>query len=117
MSTYYYFHCTKHQESGGCWTRQAWGYGNADLIDAYKFVMYHVAECGPESIGMHSEHEDYEYTPTGYDTEGGKRREHLEQTRHIFPRSDDWGFMAKIPEGEQYKDQWVTEELARLDES
>lgn len=115
MSTYYYFHCDKHQVSGGCWTRQAWGWGNADLIDAFKFVMYHVAECGPENIGMHSENDEHAYTPTNYDTDGSLRREFLEQTAHIFPRSGDWGFMASIPEGADYKAAWVNAEMAHLD--
>ena len=91
MSTYYYFHCTKHQESGGCWTRQAWGYGNADLIEAFKFVMYHVRECGEQNIGMHSEHDDDGYTSTCIDDDA--RAAFLENTRDIFPHSDDRAFM------------------------
>lgn len=114
MSTYYYFHCKKHQQSGGCFTRQAWGYGNADLIDTFKFVMYHVAECGTENIGMHSEHEDDPYTPTNFDNEDGARREFLEQTAHIFPHSNDWGFMSRLPEGGDPKTLWVAAELAEL---
>ena len=113
MSTYYYFHCNKHQLSGGLFTRQAWGYGSADLIDTFKFVMYHVKECGPENIGMHSEHEEENWIQTNC---GGKRRQHLLDTRDIFPHSDDWEFMENIPHGEDYNPFWVETELARLEQ-
>lgn len=112
MSTYYYFHCDKHQVSGGCWTRQAWGWGNADLIDAFKFVMYHVSECGPENIGMHSEHDDDDYANTSFEDE--HRREHLEQTVDIFPRSDDWRFMGGQAPGTDFKAAWVQQQLSEL---
>lgn len=115
MSTYYYFHCTKHQASGGQFTRQAWGAGNADLIDAFKFVMYHVLECGPESIGMHSEHDDDDYAATHYGVDDEIRRQFLEETRHIFPRSNDWGFMQNVEPGQDHKELWVAAELAELD--
>lgn len=115
MSTYYYFHCTKHQQSGGCFTRQAWGYGNADLIDTFKFVMYHVRECGEQHIGMHSEHDDDSYTPTHIDEEGS-RREFLEWTRGIFPRSNDWEFVNHGPTGTDLDAEWIRAELAELDE-
>lgn len=113
MSTYYYFHCTKHQVSGGCWTRQAWRWGNADLIDAFKFVMYHVAECGEENIGMHSEHDDDAWANTSFEDE--HRRAHLEQTAHIMPHSNDWAFMAEHGKSADWKALWVAAELARLE--
>lgn len=114
MSTYYYFHCTKHKQSGGCWTRQAWGYGNADLIESFKFVMYHIRECGPESIGMHSEHEDNEYI--NIDSNEDSRREFLSVTADIMPRSNDWEFMGRYGSRGNWKEQWVAEELAEIEE-
>lgn len=113
MSTYYYFHCTKHHVAGGCWTRQAWGWGNADLIDAFKFVMYHVDNCGPESIGMHSEHQDDDWDNTSFEDE--HRRPHLEQTVNIFPHSNDWAFMASASgSGGRLSQLWTEAELAEL---
>lgn len=114
MSTYFYFHCSEHKVSGGCWTRQAWGLGNADLIDAFKFVMYHVSECGPDSVGIHSEYDDEGWGNTSFEKE--HRRQHLEQTAHIFPRSDDWEFMAQIPNGEDFRERWVRDQLAEITE-
>jgi len=88
MSTYYYFHCKAHRQSGGNFTRQAWGYGNADLIDTFKFVMYHVAECGPESIGVHSEYDSTGYESTAH---GDIRRAFLVATADIRYRYvTDW---------------------------
>src|ERR1700757_2901469 len=99
MSTYYYFHCKKHQISGGWYSRQMWGAGNADLIDTFKFVMHHALECGPENIGMHSEYDEQAYWPTtnspsdGDDNSGESRRQHLLDTAKIWPHSDDWRHM------------------------
>jgi hypothetical protein len=117
MSTYYYFHCAKHQASGGCWTRQAWGWGNADLIDTFKFVMYHVRECGPENIGMHSEHEDFgsDWANTSFEDE--HRRPHLEATRGIFPHSNDWQFVEDAPKNADLDQLWTEAELAELETS
>jgi hypothetical protein len=114
VSTYYYFHCTKHQSSGGCFTRQAWGAGNAELIDSFKFVMHHVLECGPESIGMHSEHYDDDWSNTNVD--GDARRQHLEDTAHIFPRSNDWEFVNHGPKGTDLNAEWIAAQLATLEE-
>ncbi|WP_094359871.1 hypothetical protein [Mycobacterium marinum] len=119
MSTYYYFHCEKcRQLSGGCFTRQAWGYGNADLIDTFKFVMHHIRECGEQHIGMHSEYADDGRTTTSFDTEGGQRRQHLEATADIWPYSNDWGFMAEHGHKEiaELKRLWVDSEIAELQE-
>jgi hypothetical protein len=114
VSTYYYFHCTNHQprQAGGCWTRQAWGWGNADLVDAFKFVMLHVRDCGEQYIGMHSEHADDNDTNTSYEDE--HRRPFLEAARGIFPHSDDWAFMDKLPEKTNPDDAWTQAELAEL---
>lgn len=109
MSTYYYFHCTKHKLSGGLFTRQAWGSGNADLIDTFKFVMYHTLQCGPESIGVHSEHDDDEWANTNFDDE--PRRQHLNDTAHIFPRSNDWEFVSNGPAGTDLNAEWIAAEL------
>lgn len=114
MSTYYYFHCTKHMQEGGCFTRQAWGYGNADLIEAFKFVMYHVRECGQQHIGMHSEHEGDDYASTCIDDD--VRREFLEATKDIMPHSSDWAFMERAA-GKDWKELWVSEQLAQIPES
>ena len=44
MSTYYQLRCDSCDQQGGFFSRQAWGWGNADLIENHKFLMHH-AEC------------------------------------------------------------------------
>lgn len=44
MSTYYELRCDQHDEQGGFFSRQMWGWGNADVIENTKFLMAH-ASC------------------------------------------------------------------------
>lgn len=109
MSTYYYFGCKKCKLLGGLYTRQAWGAGNADLVDTYKFCMQHAMECGNHNIRMFSEHdypEDWGDTHLNYKD----RKKFLEDTADIYPRSNDWGF-SKKHSWPAVKSEWVTEEL------
>ena len=117
MSTYYSFKCDKCKLLGGFMSRQAWGTGNADLIDNFKFVMHHSLNCGTEFQGVVSEHQqEYEdYEDTNIASEARKR--HLAATEDIFPHSSDWEFMrenenTKIPE---LKKLWTENETKLLE--
>jgi len=39
MSTYYKFQCSECKKTGGFFSRQAWGWGNADIVKNHKFIM------------------------------------------------------------------------------
>jgi hypothetical protein len=83
MSTYYRFHCPVCSESGGWFSRQAWGWGNADIIYTFKFIMFHLQNCDADSLEIVSEHDDlYDAIPSP--------NSFVERTEGIFPRSDDW---------------------------
>lgn len=95
MSTDYYHHCRKCNVLGGLMTRQAWGTGNASLIDTFKFIMHHALRCGEDHLRVVSEHSwvtDGEFPNTLVDRSA--RLRHLVETRHIFPCSADWTFVA-----------------------
>ena len=68
MSTYYALTCPKCKESSGfSFSRQAWGWGNADIIETFKFLMAH-AECGDNyktDLQIVSEHSDL-YGPSEF---------------------------------------------------
>lgn len=109
MSTYYCFTCDFCKLNGGFYSRQAWGSGNADLVDTYKFVMYHGLNCGTDKIRFLSEHQD-DYTDRPDTNNAGEERiKHLKDTKNIFPHSNDWQFMADNKEG--YDEKWIKNEL------
>jgi hypothetical protein len=100
MSTYYYLRCPACKEIGGFYSRQAWGWGNANIIDTFKFLMAHtqcaytlndakvIVDYGKPVIEIVSEHDEYS------EEEERKWQEHRKQLKDIFPRSDDWKFIA-----------------------
>jgi len=64
MSTFYYLVDHKNKViSAGCFTRQAWGWGNCDVLHLLKFLMYVADHDGV--LGYISEHDD---DPEGYET-------------------------------------------------
>ncbi len=91
MSTYYYFFCNNCQRRGGFLTRQAWGWGNFNIIDTFKFISYHSEKCGHKNIRIISEH-DSEYE---FDNIGIEEIEYYREAEGIFPHSDDWEYMEK----------------------
>lgn len=97
MSTYYKFHCETCNESGGFMSRQAWGCGNFDIVDTFKFVMAHIY-CDPNGVHLCSEHSKEYSAP---DTP-------QEKTQDIFPSSGDWGFIATRlgQDWDSIKEQW-----------
>lgn len=81
MSTYYCFTCEKCKLKGGFFSRQAWGSGNADIIDSFRFIMRHSMCCGVGFIGVDSEHGgNYEYF----------EEDNSEDLLGYFPCSSDW---------------------------
>lgn len=118
MSTYYSFTCNNCKLRGGFMSRQAWGVGNADLIDTYKFVMYHALNCGTDKIALKSEHEDdYDLPDTNID--GEAREKHLIDTKDIFPHTSDWEFMKKHDSKtvSELKKLWVDNEKKLMEDS
>lgn len=110
MSTNYSFHCKKCKVRGGSFTRQAWGWGNFNIIGSFKFLALHVRDCGAESIGVVSE---YNYTgEPDCDLDPEARREFLEKAKGIFPHSNDWGFMRKA--GLEPDDSWTEQALEKI---
>ena len=84
MSTYYYFVCKKCKEYGGFYSHQAWGWGNADFIDSFKFLMKHTDSCGAENLGI-----DCEYGLEELHREGHDYKENKTDYDRYNPRSDD----------------------------
>lgn len=103
MSTYYEFRCEKCKENGGFFSRQAWGWGNFDVIDSFKFIAFHTANCGQEYIRVVSEHDNE------YNDKKASRAKFLQDTKNIFPLSNDWGFMRTTQEN--FKEKWVDKEI------
>lgn len=96
MSTYYEFRCPICKKTGGFFSRQMWGWGNADVVANHKFLMKHVAECQATSVDVLSEHDD------GY----GENEDAAYKESDYWPHSDDWEFLA----GGATWDEWVTKE-------
>ena len=118
MSTYYYFKCSKCDEIGGMLTRQAGGWGNFYVVSSFKFLAYHIKNCGPEYIGV--VHED--------NTTNGQmekmcspisEKDFLERTKDFFPsferafsdgkKFDDLGL-------EELKDEWHRRNIMEVEE-
>lgn len=106
MPTYYYFTCLKCRTRGGVFGEQAWGWGNFDMIESFKYLAHHIRTCGEDSIRVISEDVD-DYV----DQLHGEYNTFLEQTKHIFPHSKDWEFLDrwKTLKVEEMKLKWVEE--------
>lgn len=106
MSTYYRFRCEKCKVDGGFFSRQFWGWGNFDLIDAAKFVMLHVGKCGCDKIRVVSEHDESFYPNSSVDAK--HRIPFLDESRDIFPRSGDWKFMRENID--DFNERWIEQD-------
>lgn len=84
MSTEYYFVCRRCKEYGGFYSHQAWGWGNADFIDSFKFLMKHTNSCGTEDIGV-----ECEYGIADLRCGNHKYKENKEDYDRYNPQSDD----------------------------
>lgn len=83
MGTDYKFYCKNCNQSGGWFSRQAWGWGNADIIKSFKFLFYHINKCGEDNLSIISEY-DNRYNNEIFLTE------FIINTKGMFPRSNDW---------------------------
>ncbi len=96
MSTFYKLRCVVCGKTGGFFSRQVWGYGNADIVDTFKFMMLHTSTCQPEFESLHlevvSEH-DEEYLANEEADEAALKKDAAD----MFPRSGDWAKMCKYP--------------------
>jgi hypothetical protein len=112
MSTYYQFKCKKCNRIGGFYSRQAWGWGNFNIIDSFKFIAYHTENCGEEYIGVISEHDE--------NFEADLIQERIDfytrDTIDHFPLSNDWKFMRENFEldTEERNSLWVKQETNGL---
>lgn len=93
MSTDYKFACTKCSTTGGGFTRQMWGIGNADLVASFKFYAVHTLSCGGENIRVLNEHKDefYDWPDQTHDVEW------LRENRDVFPRASEWAMAEEDP--------------------
>jgi hypothetical protein len=110
MTTYYYFTCTKCGTRGGSLGSQAWGWGNFDMVESFKFLAYHINKCGEDSIRIISEDFDH-YVDLLHD----EYNVFLEETKHIFPHSRDWDFLVRSHQLslEELKQKWVDEQAIK----
>lgn len=92
MSTYYNFYCTKCKkyQKDISFTRQAWGWGNADIINSFQFLMKHTDTCGHENIKICSEHDEIMDSYVPPENHNGYTKDTSEELNEYFPRSDDW---------------------------
>lgn len=105
MSTYYYFACDECREYGGWFSRQAWGWGNMDIVDTFAFLAHHAEHNNwyqdQTALRVISEHDTYSLHAEGW-TKIVSRRDadaegHLADYERVadypfatFPHSDDW---------------------------
>ena len=101
MSTYYKLRCGACEEQGGFFTRQAWGWGNADVIENTVFLMAH-ADCfdryqGDPETDTITNISEYD---SGYrnDEESLRWIENLQNPESVagsaFPHGDEWKLVA-----------------------
>ncbi|WP_400163119.1 hypothetical protein ACAF76_006515 [Brevibacillus sp. TJ4] len=107
MTTNYYFTCTKCGTRGGSLSNQAWGWGNFEIVESFKFLAFHISHCGEESIRVISEEAD-DYIDLLHD----EYNLFLEETKNIFPHSRDWEFLVRSQElpTDEIKQKWVDEQ-------
>jgi hypothetical protein len=105
MSTYYYLRCSNCEELGGWFSRQAWGWGNFDIFETFKFLVAH-ADC--DSLQILSEYDIDEYKA---DEKRWSQRllgdAYLRE--HVWPHADEWKSVAE--DWETAKTEWITKFL------
>ena len=101
MSTYYYFACDRCKEYGGWFSRQAWGWGNMDIVDTFAFLANHADHVDhyqdEVELRVISEHDTYALhqegwtkiiSPEAVDLADYERI--ADYDRITFPHSADW---------------------------
>ena len=99
MSTNYILRCADCKEQGGYFTRQAWGWGNADVIENTVFLMAH-ADCFDKYQGDEDDHDRGIQIISEYDDISHNDEEMLKWIDNLqdsesragsaFPRADEW---------------------------
>jgi len=116
MGTYYYFYCEECKERGGFLSRQAWGWGNFDIVDSFKFIAKHIRECGSKNIRIIDENAielEEVCDKESCRDENKFRKQFLKDTNDIFPKSNDWEFMSKASDN-NFREEWVKKEIKSL---
>lgn len=119
MSIYYRLRCADCKEQGGFFSRQAWGWGNGDVIENTVFLMAH-ADCFDKYQGDEDDHDRGIQILSEYDPNDDNDEERLKWIDNLldsstragsaFPRASEW-------EAAKEYDirQWWEEEKLRLD--
>ena len=107
MSTYYYFKCSKCNEIGGMLTRQAGGWGNFHVVSSFKFLAFHIKNCGPEYIGLVHE-DDTTQEQMEKLCSPMNEKQFLEKTKDLFP-----SFERAFSDGKNFDDFENLEELKK----
>lgn len=106
MSTYYKFVCKEHNTAGGFLTRQAWGHGNINIIETFKFLALHM-NCRPYLVSEYDEDDG-----TSEDLWSNKEK-FITDTHGMMPHSDDW----RLVKDNEWKDvENIWEESLRKNE-
>lgn len=91
MSNDYYLYCEKCKKHTYSFSRQAWGWGNANIIQSFRFIMKHLAQCDQEDLPGWREN------PLSIRILGDGDHELLKSTidknedlKKYFPFSSDW---------------------------
>lgn len=106
MSTEYFFKCIKCQESGGEFTRQAWGWGNFYVIETFKFIAYHTDKCGAESIRIVNA-DEVETKTNSHEN----RLDFLRKTKDYFPSFETEFIGKEINNIDDARNAWFEYEL------
>lgn len=97
MSTKYAFYCRKNNMLGGFFSKAAWGWGDFDFVQAFKFLSYCISKHGHRSIDIISE-KDREWRDAIHIFNPKNKDEELlfnkfiDDTKDVFPYSKDWTY-------------------------
>lgn len=92
-------HCSK--QSGNTFTSQMWGWGNADIVATFQFIMKHTAECR-ESFKVLADYDDSSAFPV----------DESEDLKSYFPYSDEWNDKAEKAAKEHHD--YINRKIPRL---
>ena len=111
MSTNYHLRCEECQEDGGFFSRQAWGWGNSDIIENMVFLMQH-SDCNDQYQGETSFRIISEYSETNaenYLNWAKTLSDPESKAFNAFPRANEW----QIAEDGNIREWWEKEGRAK----
>ena len=88
MGYYYKFICKKCCVSGGFFSSQAWGFGNFDIIENFKFIGRHLY-CEDENLDLALRIVG-EGNGLYYDYPSEQPEDFVKYTKSFMPHSNDW---------------------------